>query len=94
MKRLITEKLIEEFIKSGEKEFLVDDNTLITPSAKDKARSAGVKFVFEKEEKITKKQDRQEVSASACCEETELEITKEMVVKAVLEVLKEKGLLK
>lgn len=93
MKRLITEKIIVDFIKSGGKEFLVDCNTLITPSANDKARSADVKFVYESEVKLPKKEE-EVISCTTCVEEVELEITKELVVKAVLEVLKEKGLLK
>ncbi|MGN0711174.1 MAG: cupin domain-containing protein [Anaerovoracaceae bacterium] len=44
MKKLICVKDIEAFHKLGEKVFYIDDNTLITPSAKDAAKSCGITF--------------------------------------------------
>lgn len=50
MKKLITEKAINEFANTGEKVFPIDKNTLITPSAKDLARNEGITFRFEGEQ--------------------------------------------
>lgn len=86
MKKLITAKVIEELIKNNQKQIVVDDDTLLTPSAKDLARNAGIKFVYEAEADC--------VCNSSCCDSNDTELTRETVVRAVLAVLNEKGLLK
>lgn len=48
MKKLICAKEIEELVKQGGTVFYVDDNTLITPSARDAAKSNGIEFSTEK----------------------------------------------
>lgn len=47
MKKLVCAKEIEECQKLGKKEYCVDDNTIITPSAKDAADAYGIRFVSE-----------------------------------------------
>ncbi|NFO02599.1 DUF861 domain-containing protein [Clostridium botulinum] len=44
MKKLICIKDIEALIKQGETKFYVDDNVIITPSAKDLAKANGIVF--------------------------------------------------
>lgn len=91
MKKLITEKIIEECVKNHETEILIDTNTLITPSARDIAKNVGVKLVYEKQDRCSCTAS----SKSACCDQgNTFEISKETLVRAVLEVLNEKGLLK
>lgn len=97
MKKLITEKVIEELIKNNEKQIVIDDDTLITPAAKDMASNAGIQFVCA---------DEQICRASECCETEQaefikenessekMELTRETIARAVLEVLNEQGLLK
>ncbi|WP_252230588.1 cupin domain-containing protein [Clostridium sp. ZBS15] len=47
MKKLICIKDIEALIKQGETKFYVDDNVIITPSAKDLAKANGIVFSTE-----------------------------------------------
>ncbi|QHI71552.1 cupin domain-containing protein [Aminipila terrae] len=47
MKRLICAKDVETLAKQGQKVFYIDEDTLVTPSAKDAARSCGVEFSTE-----------------------------------------------
>ena len=47
MKKLVCVKDIESFSKLGEKVFCIDENTIITPSAKDAAKSYGITFSTE-----------------------------------------------
>lgn len=47
MKRLVSAKDIENLIKDGGKEFYIDNNVIITPSAKDIAKENGIEFVTE-----------------------------------------------
>ncbi|GAA0076535.1 cupin domain-containing protein [Clostridium sp. CTA-5] len=57
MKKLICAKDLQEFIKEGKNKFYVDDNVIITPSAKDLAKSNGILFSTElliKEEHVEK----------------------------------------
>lgn len=44
MKRLICEREIRQLAQAGEKICLIDADTLITPSARDAARAAGITF--------------------------------------------------
>ncbi len=55
MKKLVTEQTVKEFYVGHGKDypFPIDDNTLITPLAKDKAKSLGI--TFEKQGACSKK---------------------------------------
>lgn len=44
MKRLICAKEVEDFAQHGQKVMYIDDDTLITPSARDAASNAGIEF--------------------------------------------------
>ena len=44
MKKLVCAKEIEECQRQGKKEYYVDENTIITPSAKDMADTYGIRF--------------------------------------------------
>ena len=45
MKKLICTKEVEEAEKQGQKVIYIDENTLVTPAAKDAAINAGIEFV-------------------------------------------------
>lgn len=85
MKKLICAKDVEALQKEGKKIFYIDDNTLITPAAKDAAKASGIEFS----------------TACPTCEETapeapkscEGEINSDMIYN-VLKTMMEKGLLK
>lgn len=47
MKRLISAKDVEALIKQGETKFYIDNNVIITPSAKDLAKNNGIEFTTE-----------------------------------------------
>ncbi len=47
MKKLICAKEVEALEKQGQKVMYIDDNTLITPSAKDAAAACGIEFSTE-----------------------------------------------
>ena len=49
MKKLVCEKDIEKLVNEGKKVCYVDENTLITPSAKDAARTAGIEISYGEE---------------------------------------------
>lgn len=45
MKKLVTAKTVKDFAHQNKgKDFIFDDNTLITPSARDMANNLGIKF--------------------------------------------------
>lgn len=45
MKKLVTAKIVKDFANQNRgKDFVYDDNTLITPSARDMANSLGIKL--------------------------------------------------
>ncbi|MDY2960285.1 MAG: hypothetical protein SOR72_05770 [Hornefia sp.] len=100
MKKLITAKIIEGFAKEGLRQFPINDDTLITPSAKDLARNTGIKFVCTNEayDNISQRHEKTKALEDlagkdiSCGDESD-EISRKVVVAAVLEVLKEKGLL-
>jgi ethanolamine utilization cobalamin adenosyltransferase len=48
-KKLITEKTVVDFFNQGKTEIEIDKNTIITPSARDKALQLRVKFVERRE---------------------------------------------
>lgn len=91
MKKLICVKDIETIAKQGKKVFYIDENTIITPSAKDAARNSGIEFSY----------------GTECCEEkatcsieqsSKPEITSggdidSNMIYSVLKAMLEKGLL-
>ncbi len=101
MKKLITEKSVEEFLETDSKEFHVDSNTLITPSAKDLARKRGIEFVYGENDNAgmcgktdgDEKQKHKEACSKAKENSTLTEKERRDIVAAVIEVLKEKGIL-
>ncbi|XVG94854.1 hypothetical protein ACGCUQ_04685 [Eubacteriales bacterium KG127] len=105
MKNLITEKTIADFAKCGAKTYLIDDNTLITPSAKDLARSEGIQFIssaeLEKNSYASKKSNTKgsEVNNSTCIMEVNPKknkienLKKEEIVKLIIQTLDERGIL-
>lgn len=47
MKKLVTAKIVKNFANQNKgKNFVYDDNTLITPSARDMANSLGIKLAY------------------------------------------------
>ncbi len=66
MKTLITEKTIREFANTGEKVFPIDENTLITPSAKDLARNEGIVFRCSSEKQNSSIGTTENVSRASC----------------------------
>jgi ethanolamine utilization cobalamin adenosyltransferase len=105
MKKLITEKIMEGFVMSHGQgaEFPIEENTLVTPSAKDVAKSNKIKFV-DKEAYCAKKVESQpepeaccEESKAPCCENKAAECTgsynEQAIVEAIIKVLKELGVL-
>lgn len=47
MKKLVTAKIVKDFANQNKgKNFVYDDNTLITPSARDMANSLGIKLAY------------------------------------------------
>lgn len=97
MKKLITEKIIEEFAKGGGTVFPTDHNTLITPSAKDLARNKGIAFVNKGdtaenavEECECRASEKEEEEPKEACE---MSYDRQLIVEAVMKALAEKGIL-
>lgn len=84
MKKLICAKDVEASVKEGKKIFYIDENTIITPAAKDAAKAAGIEFSAECPACETACQD------SKACDGG---IDSEMIY-TVLKTMVEKGLLK
>lgn len=99
MKKLVTAKTIEEFAANHGTVFQIDDNTLITPSAKDAARSLNITFAHgETEQQVCSNASPLDVNPEAqqcpcVAEAEELPFDKETVVSEVIKVLKEMDLL-
>lgn len=70
MKKLVTAKTIEDFAAGKEKLFPIDENTLITPSARDVARSKGITFCCECDEAVEVKPEAEDVKADSLSAET------------------------
>lgn len=92
MKTLITAKIVSDFALKGEKIFLIDDNTLITPSARDLARNKGISFVHKDE---AHEMPSCSVTGGSCSCKTSGEAATNVdeIVERVIEILAEKGLL-
>lgn len=101
MKKLVTGKTIKEFAMGNEKVFPVDDNTLITPAAKDEARSRNIVFVHKDEIKAeepakaeVKPEESSTTEATSCkVVDDNVKIDRQKLVEAVMKALDEKGLL-
>jgi ethanolamine utilization protein EutQ len=85
MKKLISVKEVEASQKQGQKVIYIDDNTIITPAAKDAAKVSGIEFSLEK--------NNCEVKPSEPVKECGGEIDSNMIY-TVLKSLVDKGLLK
>lgn len=81
MKKLICQKEVEEFCKTGGKTFYVEENTIITPSAKDFAKAHSIEI------KVGKCCD---TSSTCGCESTSNEIDGDLIYK-VLQKMISKG---
>ncbi len=104
MKKLITEKTIAQLKNDGIEFFTIDDDTLITPSAKDAARNEGIKLIRVEgkpcniAEPVTDKAEGCKVKATikdivqGVCE-TNNNCSHDEVVTAVIKVLKDKNIL-
>lgn len=84
MKKLICANDVETAQKQGEKIIYIDNNTIITPSAKDVARLGGIEFSTE--EKQTEPTNTQPTNSS------EDQLDSEMIYK-ILKAVMDKGLL-
>jgi ethanolamine utilization protein EutQ len=84
LKRLICAKDVEEAQKQGKQVIYIDSNTLITPSAKDVARFAGIEFSTEVPSCKPK---------NICKEKTLEDGSDSDVVYKVLKAIMDKGLL-
>lgn len=102
MKRLITAKIIKDFVNVGGSVFEIDDNTLITPSAKDEARNSNVTFACASEiEKMAGKQQCELKNTQAAednvksnqSQNIDTEIDRKQVIEEIVKILKEKNLI-
>ena len=96
MKRLICVKDIEDFIKSGKKEFYDDGNMIITPAAKDAAKINNIIFTTElpvcnvkdqsvlKSEEVEKRNDTCKISSDNIDTETIINVFKAIVEKGLM----------
>lgn len=85
MKRLVSAKELEAFVKEGKKVFTIDSDTIITPSAKDIAKANGITFSTEQPSVCEKVAET--VKASAGGVDSDL-------IYTVLKAMMDKGLLK
>ena len=104
MKTLVTGKTVQDFANENKgKAFPIDEDTLITPNAKDTAYALGIRFVDKDELKVSdcSAMHKDMKSEVAPCKENadreekdiEIDLDREQVVKAVMEVLNAKGLI-
>ena len=87
MKKLICAKEVEALEKQGQKIMYIDEDTLITPSARDAAAQCGIEFSYGAAPCCT-----EEKSAAVPCAESTAGIDSDLIYKA-LTVLMEKGML-
>lgn len=98
MKKLVTGKTVQDFANENRgKNFPVDEDTLITPNAKDTAYALGVKFIDKAEmNNIDYSSLDNEKKAEPCDDSkdcVDIDLDRQQVVKAVIEVLAAKGLI-
>ncbi|ABR49943.1 conserved hypothetical protein [Alkaliphilus metalliredigens QYMF] len=91
MKSLICARDVEVTHDKGVKTILVDENTIITPSAKDVAKAMEVQFVYQ-EENCSDLMFQNEFEDPKISNKENTELDSEMIYKALL-VLKNQGLL-
>ena len=93
MKRLICAKDVETLGKQGQKVFYIDEDTLVTPSAKDAARACGITFSTEAPAPVCAAPAACEApAASSAVPACDGEIDTNMIY-TVLKALADKGLL-
>ncbi|MDR5587109.1 MULTISPECIES: cupin domain-containing protein [Clostridium] len=85
MKKLICIKDIEALIKQGETKFYVDDNVIITPSAKDLAKANGIVFSTEAPKCEVQHSEIPKVCADGMDSEMLLSFFKSMMEKGLLQ---------
>ncbi|NFE58529.1 DUF861 domain-containing protein [Clostridium botulinum] len=85
MKKLICIKDIEALIKQGETKFYVDDNVIITPSAKDLAKANGIVFSTEVLKCEVQHSEIPKVCADGMDSEMLLSFFKSMMEKGLLQ---------
>lgn len=90
MKKLICAKDIEIAEKQGQKIFYIDSDTILTPSAKDAARTCGIEFSTETH--VCEAKGSCEVKASEPVKTCEAPMDTDMIYK-VFKAMMEKGLL-
>lgn len=94
MKKLICAKDIEAVEKQGQKIFYIDDNTIITPSAKDAAKASGIEFSTGTPDSDCDCNQKKACEPKACepMQACEGGIDSDMIYK-VFQAMMEKGLL-
>ncbi|MBN4056534.1 MAG: hypothetical protein COA82_06960 [Alkaliphilus sp.] len=88
-KKLITIKHLDDMYKNGERELLLDKNSIISPGAKDYAKEKGIKVVYgslQKTEVRNEKKVEDEIKSILLkdykvSEEMICEITKNCLIK-------------
>lgn len=85
MKRLIVAKDIEDLIKQGETKLYIDNNVIITPSAKDLAKNNGIEFTTEVPKCEIKSSELPKVSIDGMDSEMLLTFFKTMMDKGLLQ---------
>ncbi|NFH69398.1 DUF861 domain-containing protein [Clostridium botulinum] len=85
MKKLICIKDIEALVKQGETKFYVDDNVIITPSAKDLAKANGIVFSTEVPKCEVQHSEISKVCADGMNSEMLLSFFKSMMEKGLLQ---------
>lgn len=96
MKKLICAKEVEEAIKQGNKVMYIEENTIITPSAKDAAKNNGIEFSYE--QPAAPCCEAPAAAPAACCEAPAAPaaqsggLDSELIYKALI-ALAEKGML-
>lgn len=85
MKRLIVAKDIEDLIKQGETKLYIDNNVIITPSAKDLAKNNGIEFTTKVPKCEIKSSELPKVSVDGMDSEMLLTFFKTMMDKGLLQ---------
>ncbi len=103
MKKLVTEQTVKEFAAGKEKIFPIDSNTLVTPLARDMAKSLGIKFMEANCAEASAENKAIDVCAANIDDEKKCDNTgqnsnmtnSEMrtLVETVMKALKERGIL-
>lgn len=81
MKKVVTENDIKALSQSQEKSICIDENTIITPAAKDAAKQLGITFVHGSKTSSEK-------TVPGCAEKQPVSIDHTLITKLVEEVIK------